>query len=126
LGRSGVGFCYELCGVEPADQEGFFEGWPNPLGLETHIELLQRSDDVVLAVETESHRGIGFVTVLTDRVHIADISLLEVGPELIHHALERATDICMMDVTCGAEVHPFYESPGFTKSTGACVRCYDF
>ncbi len=132
---SGIEYRYELQGVQPVDLEGFFEGWPNPPSPKTHLALLANSAEIVLAVEAARGRVVGFVNVLTDRVLTAYIPLLEVlpeyrgrgiGAELIRRALERVSEVYMVDVTCDANVQPFYGALGFTSSTGACVRRYEF
>jgi ribosomal protein S18 acetylase RimI-like enzyme len=129
-----IEFRYDVNGVKPSDLYGFFEGWPNPPQPMTHLELLERSDEIVLAVEIASRRVVGFVNVLTDRVLTAYIPLIEVlpeyrrqglGTELIRLAVERVSDLYMVDTTCDVEVQPFYESLGFTKSSGACLRRYE-
>ena len=38
-----------------ADQlQGFFVGWPNPPSPETHLKLLTKSDEIVLAVDDQT------------------------------------------------------------------------
>ena len=50
-----------------ADQlHGFFVGWPNPPSRETHLLLLQQSDEIVLAQDTSSDAIVGFITAITD------------------------------------------------------------
>lgn len=131
---SEIEYSTDLEGVQACDLQGFFEGWPKPPSPETHLHLLQRSSGCVRAVDTESGRTIGFVNVLTDGVLSAYIPLLEVlpghrgrgiGAELIRRALDLVPNIYMVDVTCDAGIQPFYESMGFTKSTGACLRRYE-
>jgi len=121
-------------GIEPAQLTGFFEGWPDPPSPAAHLALLRGSAEVVLAVDTDNGHVIGFVNVLTDGVLSAYIPLLEVlpeyrgrgiGGELVRRALERVADLYMVDVTCDANVQPFYESLGFTRSTGASLRRYE-
>ena len=129
-----IEFRYDVNGIKPSDLYGFFIGWPNPPQPMAHLELLERSDEIVLAVETDSGSVVGFVNVLTDRVLTAYIPLIEVlpeyrqqglGAELIRRAMERVSDLYMVDTTCDVDVQPFWESLGFTKSSGACVRRYE-
>jgi ribosomal protein S18 acetylase RimI-like enzyme len=98
------------------------------------LELLRRSAEVVLAVQPGSDRVIGFVNLLSDHVLTAYIPLLEVlpefrgqgiGAELIRRVLDRVPNLYMVDVTCDANVQPFYESLGFSKSLGASLRRYE-
>ena len=45
-------------GIGPEILTGFFEGWKKPHTPETHLDILKRSADVVLAVDPETR---GFV-----------------------------------------------------------------
>ncbi|TWT97771.1 hypothetical protein Pla108_19230 [Botrimarina colliarenosi] len=60
--------------------EGFLVGWPTPPTPETLLALLHGSSNVVVAVDSESDRAIGFVTATSDGVISACIPLLEVLP----------------------------------------------
>jgi len=61
--------------------DGFFEGWPNPPSPANHLRLLRGSDAVVLAVDSESEKVVGFITGITDGILSAYIPFLEVLPE---------------------------------------------
>lgn len=121
-------------GVSPAELEGFFEGWPNPPTPETHLLLLQKSDEVILAWDEDEQRVIGFLTAITDRVLAAYIPFLEVlpayrhrgiGRELVRRMLERLGDLYMVDLVCDPDLQPFYEALGMRRATGMMVRRYE-
>ena len=95
-------------------------GWPQPPTPERHLELLERSDHVVLARDATG-RVVGFVTAISDGVLSAYIPLLEVlpecqgrgiGSELIRRMLARLEHLYMVDVVCDAELVPFYRRLG--------------
>jgi ribosomal protein S18 acetylase RimI-like enzyme len=118
-------------GVEPHQLSGFFESWRNHPTPETHLELLHRSDAVVLAIDTETNAVVGFVTAISDGVLAAYIPLLEVlpayrnrgvGTELVTRVVDRLCDLYMVDVVCDAPLLPFYETLGFRAGTAAVIR----
>ena len=94
-----------LEGIEPVHLQGFFDGWPDPPTSETHLRILRGSSFVVLAVDADTGRIVGFVTALSD-------VLLGLG------------DLYMVDVACDADVVSFYQRLGFRPTTGAGLRCY--
>jgi GNAT superfamily N-acetyltransferase len=118
-----------------ADQlHGFFVGWPNPPSPETHLAILQRSDAVVLALDDETGRVIGFINALSDGVLSAFIPLLEVlpdyqgrgiGQELVRRMLALLGDLYAVDVMCDADVQPFYARLGMQPARGMMLRRYD-
>jgi len=119
-------------GIQPTQLHGFFEGWPNPPRRETHLRILEASDDIVLALtDTPAPHVIGFATAITDGILAATIPLLEVlpdhrshgiGRELIRRLLARLDNLYMIDVTCDPNVVPFYTALGMTAATGASLR----
>jgi ribosomal protein S18 acetylase RimI-like enzyme len=113
--------------------QGFFVGWPSPPSPTTHLKLLQNSDFVVLAVETESQRVVGFITAISDHVLSAYIPLLEVlpdyqrqgiGRELVRRLLARLEHLYMIDLLCDVDVQPFYEALGMQRTQGMLLRHY--
>jgi ribosomal protein S18 acetylase RimI-like enzyme len=118
-----------------ADQlHGFFVGWPNPPSPAVHLQLLQKSDEVVLALDTSSRKVIGFITAITDGVLAAYIPLLEVLPAYQHQQvgktltqkmLERLSNYYMVDLLCDTELQPFYEQFGMRRAQGMFLRNYD-
>jgi GNAT superfamily N-acetyltransferase len=118
-------------GVEPADLEGFFVGWPSPPSPERHLELLRGSEEVVPAREDESGRIVGFANVIGDGVMSAYVPLLEVlpehqgqgvGTELVRRALELVEGRYMVDTCCDEDLVPFYERFGMQRVAGMVLR----
>jgi ribosomal protein S18 acetylase RimI-like enzyme len=111
-------------GVAPEQLAGFFVGWPRPPAPDVHLELLRGSDHVVLAVEEETERVVGFVTAVSDGVLSAYVPLLEVlpehqgrglGSELMRRLLARLESVYMVDLCCDAALVPFYERLGLRR-----------
>lgn len=118
--------------LTPAQLMGFFEGWLNPPSPEVHLELLKRSDCIVLA-KSGNGRIIGYVTALTDGVLAAYVSFLEVipefrgrgiGTELMKRLLQRLEKLYAIDLMCDPEAAPFYENLGFHSGNGMMIRRY--
>ena len=119
--------------VTPAQLTGFFVGWPQPPSPETHYRLLEGSQHVVLARDTEPEQVVGFVTAISDGVLCAYIPLLEVlpayqgrgiGSALVRRLLAQLEGLYMIDLLCDAEVQPFYERLGLRPATGMMRRDY--
>jgi ribosomal protein S18 acetylase RimI-like enzyme len=110
---------------------GFFVGWPNPPSPETHLELLVKSDEIVLAMDDETGNVVGFINAITDHLMSAYIPLLEVlpeyrkrgiGSELVRRMLEKFSGLYMIDLMCDVERQPFYERLGMRTATGMMIR----
>ena len=122
-----------LEGVEPPQLEGFFVGWPSPPSPERHLELLRGSAAVVLARDGDA--VVGFVTAISDGVLSASIPLLEVlpayrgrgiGSELVRRLLAALDGLYMIDLSCDAELEPFYARLGFRPlERGMGIRNYE-
>ncbi len=118
--------------VTPAQLKGFFEGWLDPPSPEVHLELLNKSDCIVLAKSGEG-RIVGYVTALTDGVLTAYVSFIEVipefrgrgiGTELMKRLMQRFEKLYAIDLMCDPEVAPFYENLGFHSGNGMMIRRY--
>ncbi len=112
---------------------GFFVGWPHPPTAETHLRLLEASDEVVLALDDATGQVVGFITANTDGVLSAHIPLLEVlpayqrqgiGSELVRRMLAKLAHLYMIDLLCEPDVQPFYERLGLHRATGMVRRRY--
>ena len=113
--------------------EGFFEGWKKPRTPEEHLEILKNSNHIVLAIDSDKGKVIGFITALTDRVQSAFIPLLEVRPgyrkrgignALVSRMLERLKGIPAIDLTCDPALQRFYSKFGMVPSVGMIIRDY--
>ena len=83
---------------------GFFVGWPNPPNPASHLRLLLGSDEVMLAIDSESGQVVGFITAITDGVLSAYIPLLEVLPPWQNQGIGR--ELVRADAgTVGPNVH---------------------
>ena len=115
------------------DLDGFFVGWPNRPSPQTHLELLKKSDEIVLAIDEDTGRVAGFITALTDRTLSAYIPFLEVlpayqgrgvGKELVRRMLERLSDLYAVDLLCDPELQSFYAGLGMREAHGMMIRNY--
>ncbi|HSN74504.1 MAG TPA: GNAT family N-acetyltransferase [Anaerolineae bacterium] len=120
--------------ISPYQLHGFFVGWSHPPSPETHLAILRRSDAVVLAVDEETGRVVGFVNALSDGVLNAFIPLLEVlpayqgrgiGSELARRMLAQLGNLYAVDLLCDADVQPFYARLGMIAGQGMVLRRYD-
>jgi ribosomal protein S18 acetylase RimI-like enzyme len=120
-------------GVSPAQLRGFFTdwGWPNPPSPETHLDILRRSDHVVLAMDTEEQRVAGYINALSDGVLTAYIPLLEVlkpyqgrgiGTELVRRMMGQLESLYMVDLTTEPALEPFYRRFGMQRAFGMVIR----
>ena len=125
----------ETCdSIAPEALRGFFVGWPNPPSSETHLKVLKSADKIVLAVDGENKKVVGFVTAITDGVISAYIPLLEVlpsyqhrgiGRELMRRMLDKFKHLYMIDLTCDLDRQDFYRQLGLRESTGMMIRNFD-
>lgn len=104
--------------------EGFFAGWPTAPSPERHLEILRASDHVVVALDEESERVVGFVTAISDGVISAYIPLLEVlpdfqrrgiGSDLMRRVLQRVEHLYMVDLSCDSDLVSYYERFGMRR-----------
>lgn len=119
--------------VRAEDLDGFFVGWPEHPDESTHLAVLEGSEAVSLAVESESRRIVGFANAISDGVLSAYIPLLEVRPEwqgigighrLIEEICQQLDHLYMIDLVCDADLESFYEPMGFQALSGMAKRNY--
>ncbi len=112
---------------------GFFEGWRKPRTPEVHLEILSGSDLIVLAVDQNAGKVVGFITALTDGVQAAFIPLLEVSPDyrgqgigstLVREMLAKLEGLPSIDLMCDPGLQAFYERFGMSPSVGMIIRQY--
>lgn len=120
-----------LDGIQAAQLQGFFVGWPDPPPPETHWRILQGSHTVVLAIDAETRQVVGFVNAISDGFHAAFIPNLEVlpayqgqgiGSELVRRLLDALKDFYSVDLICDPDVQPFYDRLGLQRAQGMARR----
>ena len=126
-----IDYTESLDEIEPRHLGGFFVGWPHPPSPETHLRLLSGSDHLVLAIDVERGKVVGYVTALTDGVLSSFIPLLEVlpayqgqgiGEALMTRMLDRLGHLPNVDLLCDPDVVPFYERLGMKPVGGMMLR----
>lgn len=130
-----IRYTTDIEGISAADLTGFFEGWLRHPSPETHLEILQAADAVVLAIDTEADdRIIGFAYAITDGILAGYIPLLEVltdyrergiGSEVIKTLVGELEHLYMIDAVCDPEVESFYKPLGFSPLSGMALRNYE-
>lgn len=125
-----VTLSHSAASVTADDLAPFFAGWPQPPTPERRVEIVRAADVVVVARDRAGALA-GFVTAITDGTFAASITLLEVhrdhqrtgiGTALMTSILERLEGCYMIDLTCDAEVVPFYERLGGTSLAAIAWR----
>lgn len=121
-----------LGGITSAQLQGFFEGWPNPPTPDTLHRLLASSYRISLAVE-ESGRVVGIAQAISDGVLTAFVPMLEVLPEsrgrglgtaLMRHLLAQLDHLYAVNLSCDADLVPFYERLGLRRGNAMIRRNY--
>jgi len=124
----------DLDGIRPTHLSGFFDGWPNRPSPETHLRILEGSDHVVLAIDDQAERVVGFATAITDGVLAAYIPLLEVlpryrgrgiGGELMRTLLNSLEGYYMIDLVTDQALGAFYAPLGFGPAHAMAMRRRD-
>ncbi len=120
-----------LDNISPDMLNGFFVGWPNPPSPEKHLEILENADYMVIAIDSESNRVVGFINAITDNILSVFIPLLEVlpeyqgrgiGGELVRRTLDRFKDFYMIDLICDEKLIPYYKRLGMIPCQGMTIR----
>jgi GNAT superfamily N-acetyltransferase len=95
------------------------------------LDHLVRSYRCAIAVDVDGDRVVGFATAISDGLLAAYIPLVEVlpgwhergiGTELMNVLLDQLKGLYMVDLTCDAEVQPFYEKLGMSPTTAMIRR----
>ena len=119
--------------ISAAQLAGFFVGWKKPLTCNQHLDLLAGSTHFVVAIDQTTNRAVGFVSALSDGVNSSFIPLLEVLPDyqnqgigttLMQKILQKLDGITNVDLTCDADMQPFYERFRMLQSNGMVLRKY--
>lgn len=120
--------------ITASQLQGFFAEWPDPPSPQSLLRIFKGSDEIVLAVDSEAQRVVGYITAISDGVSCAYIPHLEVlegrrgegiGSELVRRMLAKLRHLYMIDLMCDPDVQPFYERLGLRPSAGMIIRNYD-
>lgn len=126
-----VHYTDDLGDIVAEDLQGFFEGWLHQPTPADHLRILEGSYEVVLALDDESGRVIGFINAVSDGVLSAFIPLLEVlpeyrgrgiGTELGRRMLVKLKDMGAVDVVCDPDIVPFYRRLGMLEGRAMMIR----
>lgn len=131
-----INYQVHLDGITAGQLQGFFVGWPNPPRPETHLQILQGSSHVVLAIDREKVERpvVGFINAISDGVLTAHIPLLEVlpgyqgrgiGRTLTRKMLTQLTNFYAVDLMCDDDLIPFYERFAMRPARGMMLRNYE-
>lgn len=109
---------------------GFFEGWPNKPSEDVLKRSIENADYIMLAIDAEKKKLVGYITAISDDVLSAYIPFLEVersyreqgiGRSLVKMLLEQLSHLYMIDLVCDKELAGFYKEAGF-ESWHAMIR----
>ena len=93
---------------------------------------MQQSDYVILALDSETDKVVGFITAMTDSL-FAYVPLLEVLPEyqgrgigksLVSKMLEILDGLYSVDLLCDPPLQSFYAKCGMANATGMTLKNY--
>ncbi|MEA2097058.1 MAG: GNAT family N-acetyltransferase [Candidatus Cloacimonadota bacterium] len=122
-------------GMKYEQLKGFFVGWPDPPSQETHLKILQGSAFVILAIDDQNNKVIGFVNAISDKILSAYIPLLEVlpeyqkqgiGKELMTRMLDKLSKLYMIDLCCEEQLKTFYQKFGLSPIPAMGKRNFKF
>lgn len=108
----------------------FFDGWSKKPDQETLLKSIEQADHVVLAIDDEKNKLIGYITAITDHTLSAYIPFLEVdreyqhqgiGSSLLNKILEKIGHLYMVDLVADKEKAGFYAKAGL-KSWNAMIK----
>jgi hypothetical protein len=60
-----IRYIYSAINIQPEQIEGFCVNWQDRLSPKMHLKLLQNSDEIVLAMDDETGKVVGFITKLS-------------------------------------------------------------
>lgn len=120
----GIRYTDSLDGLRSEQLAGLHEGWPNPPSARTHLRSLRAMNAVVLAIEPEGDRVVGFVCGMTDGVLVLYVWDLEVRrayqgqgieEELLHRFLEKHGRLYQVNAHPSADRAALFEKAGFVR-----------
>ncbi len=122
-------------GIKAEQLKGFFVGWLKQPSQKTHLQILQNSAFVILAIDDQTNEVIGFVNAISDKILSAYIPLLEVlpeyqkqgiGKELMTRMLDKLNKHYMIDLCCDEPLKPFYQKFGLSPMPAMGKRNFKF
>lgn len=129
-----IKYADNLNNIQAENLKDFFVDWPNPPSTEKHLEILENSDYIWLAIDEETNNVVGFITAVSDKVISSYIPLLEVlpeyknrgiGSELVKRILDSLKDLYMVDLICNEDLVPFYNRFDMFDCKGMILRNYE-
>ncbi|MDD5083487.1 MAG: GNAT family N-acetyltransferase [Candidatus Moranbacteria bacterium] len=103
---------------------GFFDGWQSKPSEDDLRKSIENAEYIVLAVDNEKNKLVGYITALSDNILSAYIPFLEIeknyrkqgiGRELIKRMMVQIDHLYMVDLVCDKDVARFYEKFGFSS-----------
>ena len=120
-----------LDGITADMLTGFFSHWQHPPSPRKHLRMLCGSTHLVLAIDDDDQRVIGFISAMADGAHAAFITELEVlpkwrgrgiGSELVRRLLDALSEYPCIDLMCDPDLQPFYARFGMRPYAGMILR----
>ena len=115
------------------DLSEFCVGWKKPISSTDLVKILKNSPYIVLAIDKEKEKVIGFVNAISDQVKFAFIPMIEVLPEyqkleigtkLMSRILKMLEKFDCVDLICDPPVQYFYQKFQMVKTNGMSIRRY--
>jgi len=113
--------------------ENFFVGWLNKPSEEVLRKSIVNANYVVLAIDKNKKKLVGYITALSDNVLSAYIPFLEVekeyqkqgiGRTLVEMMIKQLDNLYMIDIVCDKKLAGFYEEAGFRSWHAMIKRNY--
>ena len=112
-------------GMKGLDLKNFFDGWSKKPDEEVLRKSIKNADYMVLAIDAEKKKLVGYSTALSDDVLSAYIPFLEVEKAYrkrgIGKMLAQLDHLYMIDIVCDKELAGFYAEAGL-KSWHAMIK----
>lgn len=129
-----ITYTESLESITPNKLIGFFVGWPTPPTPETHVRILENSDSIVLAIDSNTGQVVGFINAVSDGIMAAYIPLLEVlpeyqhrgiGSELVRRIIEKYKNLYMVDLVTDPDKEKFYKPFGMQQGFAMVIRNFN-
>jgi ribosomal protein S18 acetylase RimI-like enzyme len=126
-----ISYTDDMSGLTAERLAGFFVDWPTAPSPDQHLAVLRGSYRAIVALDAETERIAGFVTMISDGVLTAFIPWLEVlpayqdrgiGSELVRRILEGAERFYSVDLLCDVPLQEYYKRFGMQPLTGMTVH----